>query len=78
MESNFINAGALWKRETGNKEKYLSGNVDIDGKRYSISIFAAKNKKSDKSPDYTISLNKAKTIPVPENNFVKKEDPAPF
>ena len=47
--------GALWIGGNGSK-KWMSGNVEIDGKKTSIIVFKNDYKKEDKHPDYNIFL----------------------
>jgi uncharacterized protein (DUF736 family) len=56
MEDNII--GACWLRESKRGSKYMSGNIEIDGKRINFVIFKNKNKKNDKQPDYNILESK--------------------
>lgn len=52
--------GALWLRKSQSGNKYLSGHVEIgDGEgleesKEKVIVFANKDKKSDKAPDYRI------------------------
>lgn len=55
--SNFKSIGGLWKKTSKNGASYLSGNVEIDGKKIRISVFPNKYKKKETSPDYTINLS---------------------
>jgi uncharacterized radical SAM superfamily protein len=44
--------GAFWKK--GDENKYLSGYVEIDGKKVPIIVFRNKFKKEKKQPDFVI------------------------
>jgi hypothetical protein len=57
-ESNFEKIGSLWKRQSKKGTNYLAG--EINGEK--VMIFHAKDKRSDKSPDFTV---------------VKADDPKP-
>jgi hypothetical protein len=46
--------GALWLKERG---PFATGTLDIDGKQIKIVVWKTKEKKSEKSPDYTINLD---------------------
>lgn len=47
--------GALWENEGKNGTKYLSGNVEIDGKKHPIVVFKNTYKQpGEKSPDWRI------------------------
>ena len=49
--------GALWARETKNGMRYFSGNIETDGKKIKIIIWPTREKKSERSPDYTINVD---------------------
>lgn len=44
--------GAFWKK--GDQSKYLSGYIEIDGKKVPITVFPNKFKKEKKHPDFII------------------------
>ena len=52
--------GALWLRKSASGNKYLSGHItsgddgDIEESRERVIVFANKDKKNDKAPDYRI------------------------
>ena len=52
--------GALWLRKSAAGNKYLSGHVEtaegegIEEEKTRVIVFANKNKKNDKAPDYRI------------------------
>jgi hypothetical protein len=46
--------GALWLKERG---PFATGTLDIDGKQIKIVVWKTKEKKSEKSPDYTINID---------------------
>mgnify|MGYP001265588213 FL=1 len=45
--------GALWKRE-GQKQRYLSGKMTVDGKVVNVVIFVNKFKEKDNQPDFRV------------------------
>ena len=51
--------GALWLQAKGDK-KYMSGVIEIDGKKTSIIIFKNDYKREDKQPDYNIFLKEVR------------------
>ena len=51
------NIGALWIKESKKGKKFLSGVIELDGKKSNIVIFRNENKSSDRSPDYSILLS---------------------
>lgn len=52
--------GALWIGE-GKTGKFMSGEIELDGKKTRIIVFKNNYKKEDKHPDYRIYLAKEKT-----------------
>jgi hypothetical protein len=52
---SFKSIGALWTKE-GNKGKYLSGNIELNGHKLNISIFR-NDKAEGKKPDYKINAD---------------------
>ena len=50
------NQGAMWHRMSKNNHDYLSGQIEIDGKKIGFMAFHNK-KETDKQPDYKIYLN---------------------
>lgn len=63
--------GALWKNE-GKNGTYLSGNVEIDGRKVPIVIFPNTYKKpGEKTPDYRILPKKQKS-----DTYVQPGSPA--
>ena len=52
--------GALWLKKSASGNKYLSGHItsgeegDIEESRERVIVFANKDKKNDKAPDYRI------------------------
>jgi len=58
--------GALWARQAKNGTRYFTGIIELDGKKTKIVIWPTKEKKSEKSPDYTINID---TYHKPEVNL---------
>jgi hypothetical protein len=44
--------GVFWKK--GDKSKYLSGYIDIDGKKFPIVVYPNKFKEKENQPDFII------------------------
>lgn len=57
--------GALWVNE-GKSQKYLAGQIEIDGKLTKIVVFKNTFKKDEKHPDYRIYLKNEKGLKEPE------------
>jgi hypothetical protein len=59
-------AGGLWKKRN-HKGEYLSGYVEIDGVRHSITVFPNSFKEStaDRKPDFNVSIAVEQTEPEP-------------
>lgn len=49
--------GALWTKKTRNGGEFFSGTIELDGKQVRIVVWPTREKKSEKSPDYTINLD---------------------
>jgi hypothetical protein len=49
-------AGAVWLRESKKGTKYLRGTIEINGQQHRIQLHKNGFKKTDKHPDYKISL----------------------
>ena len=56
MEENNREVGVMWEKE-GQKGKYMSGHLLIDGQKVSIVVFKT-DKISDKHPDWRILKSK--------------------
>lgn len=46
--------GALWERQSKNGLSYLTGFVEVDGKKHEIVLFKNKKDGVDKRPDWRI------------------------
>ena len=60
-----MNTG-LWNKVSKNGKTYASGKIEINGKLYKITLFANENKKTEKSPDFSLILDEM-------NNYTKNE-----
>lgn len=49
--------GALWKKHTQGGKDLWAGNVEIDGKKTQIAVFANSYKDNDRQPDFIIYLD---------------------
>ncbi len=49
--------GALWTKKTKSGGEFFSGMINLDGKELRIVIWPTRDKKHEKSPDYTISID---------------------
>ncbi|MFA5185361.1 MAG: hypothetical protein WC551_02650 [Patescibacteria group bacterium] len=48
--------GALWKKTSQKGEVFMSGEIEIDGKKTKIVVFKNSHKEQEKHPDYNIIL----------------------
>lgn len=55
-DSKMVNVCGLWKNESRNGSTYLSGSLG----GLQILVFPVKEKRSDKSPDYTLCIAEKK------------------
>ena len=73
-----IKIGALWLKN-GKSGKFMSGEVEIDGRKYQILVFKNNYKDSDNKPDYIIHLPDDIDGGVhgkePERNYRERPDP---
>lgn len=60
-----MNTG-LWNKISKNGKTYASGKIEIEGKLYKITLFTNENKKTEKSPDFSLILDEM-------NNYTKNE-----
>lgn len=49
--------GALWTKKTRSGGEFYAGMIELDGKQTRIVVWPTREKKSEKSPDYTINLD---------------------
>lgn len=70
--------GAAWMK-TGEKGKFLSGQVEIGGAKYTLMIFPNDRKQTDRHPDYIImspvETEAEKVSKVFDGQVVKDEFP---
>ena len=73
-----INAG-LWKKESQKGKTYygVSKPVEIDGKKYWISVFKNTNE-NPKSPDLDLFINEAEDKPREQRPAQDNDDTIPF
>jgi hypothetical protein len=58
--------GGLWIGETKHGDEYLSGIIEIEGKKVKIALFLNKNKRNKRDPDWSVwKIVKPKGIPRP-------------
>jgi|TARA_R110000824_G_scaffold204158_1_gene388838 hypothetical protein len=55
--------GAFWTQE-GKKGKYLTGYVEIEGKKIRVVMFPNRHKINEKAPDYKLYISKEKPEPL--------------
>lgn len=48
--------GAFWKRESSS-QKFLSGKIEVEGKKLEVILFTNKYKEKDNQPDYRLFLS---------------------
>jgi len=69
--------GALWLKKSASGTKYLSGHIetgendDIDSEKTRVIVFANKDKKNDRAPDYRMYLSE-----TPQSSGKSKESSA--
>jgi len=51
--------GAFWKRESSS-QKFLSGKIEIEGKKMEVILFTNRFKEKDNQPDYRLYLSEDK------------------
>ena len=54
MENKKGNIGGLWLKTSKAGNKFMSGSIEIEGKRHQFVVFKNTHKDSDKHPDYVI------------------------
>jgi len=86
VENQEQSIGALWSKQSKNGANYLSGSVEIDGKKTQIVVFKNKFKEQDKHPDWKIFIsqpqnrqeNSSTDNVTNANNNNEDNDPLPF
>lgn len=69
--------GALWKKESSKGTTFLSGELEIEGKKHRIVVFKNTYKEQEKHPDYRIFLSqpmKQEAKPVFEAMGIVEKD----
>ena len=66
--------GAFWTRESS-KGKYLSGSIELEGKKVKVVMFPNRYKDNDKKPDYVLYLSQETPSTEQANQSQKKEIP---
>ena len=71
--------GALWKKQSANGRKYLSGKLKVEGKDMNVVCFPNQNKKADNHPDFRLYTSKeyeatAQTEAAPSQDATEAED----
>lgn len=74
-ENNRI--GALWLKEAKSGTKYMSGNIEIDGKKIYVAVFRNNKDGKEARPDYVILRSEMKQQ-KPEPKQEAFEDDIPF
>ena len=79
--------GALWAKESGGN-KFLSGEVEVDGQKVRIVVFKNNRKEKETHPDYNILLagergsykggGDSKKADAKPKRTAKEEDDLPF
>ena len=64
MEAKQKSIGGLWSYTSKAGENYISGNIEIDGKKHRFVAFKNKYKKEEKHPDCQIYPERNKEIPA--------------
>lgn len=54
MDEKKKDCGAMWWHTSQKGTRYLSGNIEIDGKKHQIVMFENSYKEQEKHPDYKI------------------------
>lgn len=73
MENNSL--GALWINESKAGNKYMAGQIEVDGKKIKIVVFKNKFKEEEKHPDYRIFPSQPKEAQGTKDDF---QDDIPF
>ena len=66
--------GAFWTRESS-KGKYLSGSIELEGKKVKVVMFPNRYKDNDKKPDYVLYLSQDTPNTGQTNQSQKNEIP---
>lgn len=69
-ENRIKYSGGVWKKEAKSGLIYFSGSIEIENKKYSISMFEKKRGANEKSPDYSLILEPSTY--TPNSNYQSK------
>lgn len=73
--TEYTKIGALWKRKSQAGEKYLSGEVEINGEKIQISVWDVEKRfENPKYPDYRIYLVSRDDKPKEEQGERQEEN----
>lgn len=75
MANNFDNeeVGAIWNKVSASGNKYMSGYVEVNGKRQDVVVFSNANKANPNAPDYRVYISgrSAKKTSTPNKPVAK-------
>lgn len=74
---NLLKIGAGWLKDSKNGNKYISGNMKINGKSYQVMIFKNTKKTKDTQPDFSINITTDEIAPAVEQPATD-DDGLPF
>jgi uncharacterized protein (DUF736 family) len=57
--------GAMWKKQ-GKRGEFLTGQVEVDGKKVDFVVFPNDRKESEKQPDFVINI-RTDDVPAPQD-----------
>ena len=69
--------GALWKKQSANGRKYLSGKLKVGGKDMNVVCFPNQNKKADNHPDFRLYTSKEYEANAQTDADASQTDTAP-
>ena len=68
--------GAMWKKESSNGKKYMSGIIEYPGMNLSFAVFVNEEKEKDSHPDFIINWSPEKKESESKNeNKSSQKDP---
>ena len=74
MEKKSTKVGALWKREKNGKP-YLSGQIELNGKKINIFVFKNDHKEQEKHPDFVINSFDVEPTSTPKDATTGRIEP---
>ena len=78
METKQKELGALWSKTSSKGMNFMSGTIEIDGKKVEVVAFLNTNKKNLREPDWRLFESKPREIAQTENALpTKADDTAP-